>query len=179
MYPRAASAAPSNARTAAATRVRARLTDGETCIPALPHRPAPPGKNDERSILYQTGFGHGPGLISKCRASVLEHVIRRVPLHVSELQRLTLELGQGGAARKLQIDLVPGVLHHHPYRQRTVHATWSAGSGRVERKRSTTWSKSRVDIRTRVPLESGHTASAISSPPCPRRVTNLGPSFSG
>lgn len=43
--------------------------------PALPHRPAPPGKNDQGRVLHQPGLGERAGFVPHCGSSVLHHVI--------------------------------------------------------------------------------------------------------
>src|SRR6185437_3941142 len=67
---------------------------------------------------------------------------------------------------------------HERERHSTMSSTMGAGSS-VVKKREICASYRYVDARTRVPASTGVTPTTISSPPCPRKVTYDGPSFSG
>src|SRR6185437_3284301 len=67
---------------------------------------------------------------------------------------------------------------HERERHSTMSSTMGAGSS-VVKKREICASYRYVDARTRVPSSTRATPTTISSPPCPRKVTYDGPSFSG
>src|SRR5690348_3881958 len=168
------SAAPSNARNPAAMNVRVRFAITAREPMASADRAPPPGEHNERRVGDHTRRLERERLVGELGAAVLEEIGGGIPLDTGGGEGIPLDLAERHRGGHVEADLVPRVLHHdadrHRRHRRRAHAAPSGtgAAGRVERKRSTCWSKRSVEARTLTPAPAGKVAKAISSPPCPR-----------
>src|SRR5439155_5706841 len=143
------------------------------------------GQDDERGVGTGAERREGRPLIQHLRTPELDDVVpQRDAVPFQRLgEGLALQLGDGGRGRDGERNLIPHVGHHHANRDARLHrrhaTTTPEASGRVEKNRSTAWSKNRVDARTcvRPPPPSppappaGPPPKTTSSPPLPPRTT--------
>src|SRR5437773_10642381 len=150
------------------------------------HRLPPAGQHDEGSVGNRAQGAQRDRLVEDGRAAELHDVRRFAGRRLQRrAQRLVFQLGDGGVGVDLERDLLPCGRYHHAHSIALANAgprgqATSTGdaSGRVEKNRSSAWSKNSVDPRTRVTPLSSQALITTSSPPCPRRVTKFGPAVS-
>src|SRR6266550_3343193 len=150
------------------------------------HRLPPPGQHDEGSVGNRAQGAQGDRLVEDGRAAELHDVRLFAGRRLQRgAQRLVFQLGDGRVRVDLERDLLPCGCYHHAHSIALANAgargqATSTGdaSGSVEKNRSSAWSKNSVEPRTRVTPLSSHALITTSSPPCPRRVTKVGPDFS-
>src|SRR5207237_6234228 len=142
------------------------------------HRLPPRGKHDEGCVRTGGKIAERHRLVLHQAAAKLDEVVvwRHGPAFEGFAQGPALQLCDRGRGLHCERHLVPDVGHHHahrvpappsPPRRHGGHATSTpASSGRVEKKRSTAWSKNSVEARTPVlPVPSVPALNTTSSPP--------------
>src|SRR5215212_10232702 len=158
--------------------------------------------DEKRRAVLRARVGDRHVLVQDLEAVELEYeLVGGVAVRLQRGEGLRLERSDTLALWRFDADDVPHFhqLHTHGDARLTIgaepenarsgadlryeghgHDAACATGGSVAKNRATCWSKRYVEPVTRVPAPSlaGTAPMKISSPPCPRRLTNEGPSFS-